>query len=105
MSPTHVEEMLTVVFGAPGFFLLLWAIVNRQFRGSEKANLEVNETDDLPHGAGGAKVSRRKARLASTVIVLVFFLISVCPVVLTLVMVYRGLSAERAQMSTAARHR
>lgn len=96
ISTVHVEELLLVVFGAPGFLLLGWAIVARQFRGSANGNFGfVEPGEPLPRPATG--VSKLKRRLTYTLIVAVFLLLSVCPVVLTLVMVYRGVNALKSE--------
>lgn len=97
MSTAHLEELLIVVFGAPGFLLFAWAIVARQFRGSSNGNFGFVDPSDPPHTEPAPHPARWKSRIAFTVIIAVFLLVSVCPVVLTLVMVYNGENALKNQ--------
>lgn len=95
MNPLFAQIAMLAVFAAPGVLLLAWAIASRQFPGREDATLAINRDEDHAPAAIGRRASR-KSRLGIVAILTAFFLLSVCPVGLTLYMVISGENAHKA---------
>jgi hypothetical protein len=79
MSGAQVEDFLMIAFGAPGLFLLIWAIATRQFRGSEGAKYTVLNSEELAAARSAPARSQMRARTFFTAIALIFAFITLCP--------------------------
>ena len=79
MSGTQVEDFLMVAFGAPGLLLLIWAIVTRQFRGSEVAKYAVHDSEELAEARSAPVASRARSRVFFTAIAVIFTCVTLSP--------------------------
>jgi|SRR5579883_1020366 len=95
MNTALLEDFLIFVFGAPGLLLLIWALVSRQFHGSEQAKYAMLESEEGVAAQRNSARSPLKSRLFFTTVVAIFAFVVLCPV-----LVFFAMRASAAPHST-----